>query len=76
MSKRKLLIEVYTQTQVYKRYYDKMGKDLDPIPAYKSAYQDNHIDLNVLKEVIDEAYHLQCAILNQEILREAKKRKK
>ena len=71
MPKRKLLIEIYKQTQVAHRYYAKRGVKISPIQAYKRFYLDQNIDLEMLESVIDEGYALQ-----KSMLKEAKKRKK
>jgi hypothetical protein len=58
-----MIHEAFIKAEIAKRYYKKRGIELENEPARKRFLLDKNIDKAVLKQVIDEVYKQQKALL-------------
>lgn len=65
-----MLIDIFNGSQIAYRYYKEIGRPYKTPKAARDQFkQDKRIDLNVLQQVIDEGYLVQCSVIAQEIKR-------
>lgn len=67
-----MFYDIYTKAQIAFKYYQLIGKPYETVKQASDQWkQDANIDIDKVKEIIDEGYAIQ-----KSMLKEAKKRKK